>query len=198
MRAVLSSLVVLRANLLRCLGLLALGMTIVVLMHRTAADAVDRQARETERRAALKAGIEAGAGGAAQVEAGNAYYRDLMARGVVGTERRLDWVQQISRIKETRRLPDMEYELAPQQAVVEPDAMPMKVGRYEFRTSTMRLHIGLLHEGDLLDFFDELGKSVPAIPRVRACRVERLAEASPAARLNADCSIDWITLQEKP
>ncbi len=166
--------------------------------HLAADEAARRAAREAERRAALESEIASGADGASQLESGAARYRDLKARGAVGAERRLDWIRRISQIKEALRLPELDYELAPQQAAAGAAPLPSMKGRYEFRSSAMKLRLGLLHEGDLLGFLDELDKPVSAVPRVRACRIERIADAGAGARLGAECRVDWITLGERP
>ncbi len=130
-------------------------------------------------------------------------YQKMVARGYLGLERRLEWVERIAQIKAARRLIDIQYELSPQKPV-EPAVMPAgsAAGGYEFMASTMRLQMQLLHEDDLLGFFADLDGSVQAFLHVRHCDVERIArsgaERGVAAQLKADCSIDWITLREKP
>ncbi|MCX7180033.1 MAG: hypothetical protein NTX56_15145, partial [Proteobacteria bacterium] len=76
-----------------------------------------------------------------------ARYENIEARGYIGGERRLDWVEQIRKIKTTRKLLDVQYELTPQQL------MESNSSGYDFMISTMRLQMQLLHEEDLLVFF---------------------------------------------
>ena len=123
-------------------------------------------------------------------------YEELMARGYIGSENRLDWVDRIRAIKTARKLLDIEYELAPQRRLDEG-----AVGGYDFMSSNMRLQMQLLHEEDLTNFLADLHATVPAYLRVNSCNVERLQrtgqERGTVALLRADCSIDWITLREK-
>lgn len=130
----------------------------------------------------------------AQVSFGDARYRDLAARGIVGPERRDEWIR---RLQANRHSADIGYRFERQQPLVLGAASPG--GRYEFVASAMTLHVGVLHEEALLDFLDELRHTVPALLRVRACKLERLTQADAAsnARLKADCVLDWITLQVK-
>jgi len=127
-------------------------------------------------------------------------YRDLDARGLIGQEHRLDWVEQIRKIKQARRLIDVQYELAPQQPL-DPALLPGGAGAFEFMSSTMRLQMALLHEEDLLTFLADLRDNVQAFIRVRNCSVERIGadsdRAASAAQLSAQCLVDWITLREK-
>lgn len=118
-------------------------------------------------------------------------YRQIAATGVVGPERRLDWVECIARVKAARRLLAMRYEFSPQK--------PLGVDYDGFMASTMRLHIELLHEEDLTGFLDDLARTAPALLYVRACSMQRLAgggDGTGAARLGAECTVDWITLKE--
>lgn len=194
MKAILAAIRPLRKSLLRSAVLLVIGAATATAVQRMIAEAASTHARESARQATLR--TESMADGAASIESSDSRYREILARGIVGAERRIDWLQRISQTREAR-LAEIEYELAPQQpAVIE--TLPSRVGRHQFMASTMKLRLSLVHEQDLLDFFDELNRSVPAILRVRACRMARVAEADGVARLKADCTIDWITLRESP
>lgn len=129
-------------------------------------------------------------------------YQALRDSGIIGQEERLDWVEQIERIRARRRLLDMQYELSAQRPI--DDAMlpgGAAAGHFEFMASTMRLRMMLLHEDDLLGLFDDLRKAVHARLLVRDCVIERTAAAGGEhgipAQLRAECIIDWITLREK-
>jgi len=128
-------------------------------------------------------------------------YQEIDAHGYIGREHRLEWVERIAQIKSARRLIDIQYELSPQaplDAKVVPAGAP---GGIDFMASTMRLQMQLLHEDDLLGFFEDLHSSVQAFLHVRECSVDRVAksgaERGVGAQLKADCTIDWITLKEK-
>jgi hypothetical protein len=132
-----------------------------------------------------------------------ARYQELVGRGYVTEEQRLDWIERIAQIKAARKLIDVQYELMPQKAV-ESALLPEGAvgGGYEFMSSTMKLQMQLLHEGDLLGFLADLRSKVRALVVVRQCNVERIArgtgtERGTQAQLKADCDIDWITLREK-
>ncbi len=130
-----------------------------------------------------------------------ARYNDLSGRGVFGDEHRLDWIEQIRRIKDTRKLIDIQYEIAPQQTL-DAATLPGSSGNYVFLASTMQIRMKLLHEDDLLNFLSDLRESAHAYLRVRRCDVERLPKTSGESggipsQLSADCTIDWITIREK-
>jgi hypothetical protein len=132
-------------------------------------------------------------------------FQALKARGYIGPERRLDWIDAIARIKAARRIFKLDYEFAPQKPV-DPSILPggAAAGGFEIMSSQMRLHMQLLHEGELLAFLSdlttELRSSVEALVLVRSCTTERLAPGSTdrgsKAQLKADCTLEWITLKE--
>lgn len=129
-------------------------------------------------------------------------YQEMADKGIIGDEERLDWVEQITRIKTARRLFDIQYEIQP-QTPISAAALPggATAGPYDIMASTMKLHMPLLHEEDLLGFLADLRQAVHARLLVRECRVERAAgKDSPGGLqplLQADCVIDWVTLREK-
>ncbi|MFA6313929.1 MAG: hypothetical protein WCV99_07055 [Sterolibacterium sp.] len=121
-----------------------------------------------------------------------AHYQDIVARGYIGSERRLDWVEQIRKIKTTRKLLDVLYELEPQQVLDGTNA-----SGFDFMVSNMRLQMQLLHEEDLLVFLADLRDSMRAYTSVKNCNVMRQTRPGSSIQLSADCSIDWITLRER-
>ena len=145
-------------------------------------------------------------------------YENLLSRGYIGTEHRLEWIEQIRKIKTARKMLDIQYELAPQQKLDNKELNPSpaaagsagtanaastgssqgasKIIGYDFMVSNMSLHMQLLHEEDLLNFIADLNSSILAYIRVNKCEVQRQSFPGSAAQLKAECSIDWITLRE--
>lgn len=124
-------------------------------------------------------------------------YQELIGQGRIAPERRLEWVETLRQIKETRKLAGLDYELAPQRPL---DTKMPAAGGYEFLASAMKLEMPLLHENDLLGLFADLSTRVPAVISIKNCKIERTAGAAEqriVPRLKAQCELDWITLQEK-
>lgn len=119
-----------------------------------------------------------------------ATFNQLQARGLIGEEQRLDWIELLKSIHEQRRLIDLEYEIAPQRSL---DANPGS--DLDFYASSMKLHLKLLHEEDLTRLLADLRNQAKALLQIRSCKVDRLANGSGQANLSADCEIDWITLR---
>lgn len=123
-------------------------------------------------------------------------FNTLQARGIIGDEQRLEWVELLKSIRDQRRLLDLQYEFAPQREL---DAKPD--GGFAFFASTMKVQIKLLHEEDLTRFLSDLHEQARALVLVKSCNVSRLpheaAETSLSAQLLADCQIDWVTLHRE-
>lgn len=126
-------------------------------------------------------------------------YRKLEARGLFGPEKRLDWIERMTQIRNARRLPDLHYELSPQHPV---DKTWLPTGptaaTQRFEASTLTLTAGLLHEGDLLALLADIRSQVPAHTALRRCVMTRAQrpERIGGATLDTVCELDWITIQE--
>ena len=128
-------------------------------------------------------------------------FQELAARGLVGAENRLDWIEQIARVRTQRRIIDLEYEFDPQHPV---DNLTLpagaNAGTYRFLSSTQKIRLKMLHEGDLLGLIDDLRTTVRAHLQLRSCELERIPpnplERGINANLSANCVLDWITVQE--
>lgn len=124
-------------------------------------------------------------------------YQELIASGRIQPERRLDWVETLKQIKESRRLIGLDYEIAPQRSL---NDKSQSAGGYDFLASPMKLNLPMLHENDLLGLLADLSSQVQALISVRECTIERTAPVGGvrnATTLKAACEIDWITLREK-
>ena len=122
-------------------------------------------------------------------------FRTLQARGMVGTEPRLEWVELLKGLRDKHRLIELHYELAPQRPLE-----PVSSGKIGLFASAMRLQLKLLHEEDLTRLLGDLKQHASALIQVRRCDVSRLgrsaAEPTTQALLQADCVLDWITLRD--
>ena len=130
-----------------------------------------------------------------EIKQKSAVFNALRTRGMIGEEQRLEWVELLKDIRDTRRLIDLQYEIAPQRRL-DTDAAK----GFAFYSSTMRLQLKLLHEEDLTRLIDDLRERARALIQVKSCDISRLSQGagdgSPIAQLQADCRIDWITLRE--
>ena len=123
-------------------------------------------------------------------------YERLKELRILGDERRLEWVEALARIRIARELAELRYQVERQKVL---KTLPGKPS-LELRSSTLKLELALLHEGDLLGFLSDLRASGNAYYSVRQCSIARTTDAMPAAgtapRLRAACQIDLITLAD--
>jgi hypothetical protein len=122
-----------------------------------------------------------------------ALFLHLQERGIIGEEKRLDWIEMVDDLQNRMRLPDMNYEFAPQKPL-EGDGS----GEHAFFVSSMKLHLNLVHEEDLLDFLAEVQREARAVVLARSCNVSRAPAGArnSLAQLSADCELDWITVRK--
>ena len=122
-------------------------------------------------------------------------YRQLVAQGFVGEERRWQWLSTLGDIQHRHRLFAIDYQMTAQQ-VYKP-AFWQDQGVLTLYRSVMRLQMAMLHEGDLLTLLDTL--SVDRAPfMLRECEITRLTpqpSVDMAPHFHTACEIDWLTLQ---
>ena len=123
-------------------------------------------------------------------------YQRLKDLRILGEEQRIEWVEALTRIRIARELPELRYQVERQKVLKSLPGNPA----LELRSSTLKVELALLHEGDLLGFLEDLRASGHAYYSVRQCSIARTADAAPAIavapRLRAACQIDLITLAD--
>lgn len=181
-----------RWNLLLFLTTTLLGATMVYHSRNLLVDA-----QKTHQQTATKRGEVQGKLANAQNEEKElldkfARYQGIVAHGYIGSERRLDWIEQIRKIKTTRKLLDILYEFDPQDVLDGNNA-----SGFDFMVSHMKLQMQLLHEEDLLSFLADLRDSTRAYISVKSCNVVKQTRPGTSMQLLAECVVDWITLRER-
>lgn len=130
---------------------------------------------------------------------------------------RLDWIERVVEAREARSLPRIVYTIAarkPHEALAAPGT------GLTFYASRMKLELGLLHEGDFIDYLRRLNNPPAGIFQIEQCSLQvrendgksstpanngvlskQGLKAGPSgnqANVSATCEIDWITLVEEP
>jgi len=125
-------------------------------------------------------------------------YQQLKLLNVIGPERRLEWVDAIARIRASRELLDLRYVVERQKLIA---SAPGKPSNVDFYSSTMKVELALLHEGDLLGFLADLRASGNAYYSVQRCSIGRTGQAATGTslipRLRAACAIELITILDR-
>lgn len=120
-------------------------------------------------------------------------YLQLLERGFVGDEKRLDIVELIQSIQAKYQLLPMNYEISPQQVVQLDPAT--NHGELELRASKLVLQMNLLHEMDMFNLFNELHKKGQFIHQACDIKISNTVSAAHLPRqLEASCSLQWVTM----
>jgi hypothetical protein len=120
-------------------------------------------------------------------------YNALMARGFVGEENRLAWIEAVQLANRDAKLYGLIYTLSPRTAAPATIAsgLPLNLTR-------MVVKMPLLVETDLPRFVDALHARAPGVFRVDRCRLSRLSDAPPQfinqPELDAECDLLWFTV----
>jgi hypothetical protein len=191
-----------RRALLLALAMIVAGLGAAGLSYLFREEALDGERQAQVARDGFQARLARIAQEEKEIQAGDALFRRFAERGILGEEKRMDWIESIARIQAQRRLYDIRWEISPQRPL-EAEFAPRGTGELEFMASTLHLEIALLHEEDLLRFLSDLRDSLPAYVRIRQCSLARQSQAgaSPlernAPQLQAECQMDLITLKAR-
>jgi hypothetical protein len=126
-------------------------------------------------------------------------YQHLVERGVIGAEQRVNWLDALRRASQATHGFGVDYQLSGQEGSQEP-GLRVDSRVLNAQQSTMKLHMRLLHEGDLLAFLDALDKTSVGLHLLRECSVDRVGAGPFVVRfepkLQAECTLTWVTLNE--
>lgn len=146
-------------------------------------------------------------------------FQAITARGIFVPERRLDLIDAMRVLKTRHRLVSLSYELGNQRLLKL--AGGTTISGVEARGSRIRLKASAVHDGDMMAFLDEFPRLQRGFFPIDQCVLKRNAvieraaavaintdspgtatstESAPvtlAATLEAECSLEWITLLDK-
>jgi hypothetical protein len=120
-------------------------------------------------------------------------YSELQLLGFVGRENRLDWIATIRSAAKGLDLPNVTYSLEPQLQVIRPVQPASSSADIQVFLSRLEIEFGLVHELDLLRFFDRLELEAPGLMKVDRCNMMRQSKEDDAlvaeSNINANCSL---------
>jgi len=124
-------------------------------------------------------------------------FDDLVRRGILREESRLDFFERLERLKARHRILGLEFEIAAQRP------LPLGGGRVynavDVLGSRVKLRVLALHEGDALAFLEDLARPDKGFNPISRCALKKVdAGATPMSpRIEADCALEWISLKAK-
>lgn len=125
-------------------------------------------------------------------------FRTLVQRGLLQNEQRLDLVEMMNSLRARHQLFSLDYEIAPQRPLALPGGRVYS--SVDVLASRVRIKLRALHEGDVLDFIEGLTQSAQGFYVVDRCRMRRAEDPRLdmlSAHVEAECTLEWITLREK-
>ena len=120
-------------------------------------------------------------------------YSAIQRREIIGDEQRLNLIENLETLRQRNRVLDFKYAIAPQQPYK--PATAVDSGNFDLKLSAMTLQLELLHEGQLINFFDSLRRDMNGWFILDKCTLDRNSGA--AAQLKADCAGGWLTLKNR-
>jgi len=124
-------------------------------------------------------------------------YQELRARGLIGPEQRINWLDALRITNQQAQLFGADYQVSTQQPY--PYAQELNAMRLGMAQSVMKLHLRLAHEGELMRFVRLLENQNAGVFDINQCVLERVnAGTGPLSaqqpNLRAECELAWITL----
>lgn len=125
-----------------------------------------------------------------------AEYEAWVKHKVIGDEQRLDLIEDLEALRKRNRVLDFKYAIAPQAPYVPVPALDN--GAFELKQSAMTLQLDLLHEAQLINYFDSLRTDIKGLFMLNQCALERtVASGVLSAQLKASCSGSWLTIKNR-
>lgn len=123
-------------------------------------------------------------------------FRDMSARGWIGEESRLTWIEALQSINADLKLPVLRYEIGQRAGVGRAQAGGSS--RLHLYRTPMRLDIGALHEYDVVELLERLDEAGDGLLSLSSCTMTRNGKPrfdARTANVNAACEMNWYTLR---
>jgi hypothetical protein len=120
----------------------------------------------------------------------------LYKQGVIGREKRLNWIEGLREAGESIKLPSLNYSISSQEKYI--PEYSINYSGYTLYRSSMELKLGLLHEGDLFKLIDHLNNDAEGVYTISECTFKRNGNEinfeKNAVNISATCLLHWITI----
>ena len=126
-------------------------------------------------------------------------FRALERAGFVGDEKRINWLDGLRLTNRQADLFGVDYQIGAQKRYQY--AAALDPGNLKLFESVMRLRFRLLHEEDLVRFFNLLARQNVGIFHLDQCKVSRIDNRGVIRyqpNLSVDCELSWLTAKVPP
>ena len=121
---------------------------------------------------------------------------NLYNKGIIGREKRLNWIEALRQAGETVKLPSLTYSINSQEEHI-PEYV-INYSGYTIYRSSMELNLGLLHEGDLFKLIDYINQEADGIYTLSECTFSMNGREvnfdKNHANISASCLLYWLTI----
>ena len=121
-------------------------------------------------------------------------FQQLQRAGFVGDEQRINWLDGLRLTNQQSDLFGVDYQIGSQKPYAY--AAEFNPGQLELNQSVMRLRFRLLHEEDIMRFFNILARQGAGIFTVDQCSMRRIDTGGVIRfqpNVTAECELSWIT-----
>lgn len=121
-------------------------------------------------------------------------FQQLQRAGFVGDEQRINWLDGLRLTNQQSDLFGVDYQIGSQKPYAY--AAEFNPGQLELNQSVMRLRFRLLHEEDIMRFFNILARQGAGIFTIDQCSMRRIDTGGVIRfqpNVTAECELSWIT-----
>ena len=172
---------------------LAIGSSAVFFSQKMATDAQKARRAAQQQLNDARSKLNAARDDQANMAAYTQEYSAIQRRGIIGEEQRLNLIEGLDNLRRRNRVLDFKYAISPQRPYKPEPALDS--GNFDLKISNMTLQFELLHEEQLINFFDSLRHDLNGWFILEKCSLE--PGASSTAQLKADCSGGWLTMKNR-
>lgn len=126
-------------------------------------------------------------------------FRRLERAGFVGEEQRINWLDGLRLANQQADLFGVDYQISAQKPYAHASAFDP--GPIELQQSVMRLRFRLLHEEDVMRFFQALARQNVGLFTIDQCSMHRIDTGGVIRyqpNISAECELSWITARVAP
>ena len=120
----------------------------------------------------------------------------LYDKGIIGREKRLNWLEALRQAGEKIKLPLLNYSISSQEEHI--PEYDVNYSGYTLYRSSMELNLGLLHEGDLFKLINYINKTADGIYTISECKFRmngnEIKFEKNADNISVQCLLNWITI----
>ena len=123
-------------------------------------------------------------------------FRQMERIGFIGEEQRINWLDGLRLANQQADLFGVDYQIGAQRLYAY--AAELNPGQLALNQSAMRLRFRLLHEEDLVRFFDALAREGTGLFTIDQCSLRRINTRGVIRyqpNVNAECDLSWITVK---